>query len=292
MFIIYEHMTRVIAAIPSAVVIFATSAFAQALAPDGPAFEVATVRENRSGEARTRIEVVNARFTAINMTLRELVSIAYPTDGGRFRHANQLLGGPGWFNTARFDIVARAEGFRGDTNRPGFTATAADREAVERVRLMVRRLLAERFQLRVHHESRQLPIYELVIANSSGALGPDLRRSTTDCTEEWKKQGMPDARNLACCSIQGRPGKVVGHTVETGAFVRDLYDWTGRAVIDRTGIADRVDFTLTWAPEGAPDSDAPSIFTAIQEQLGLKLQPARGPVDVLVVDSAERPAPD
>lgn len=292
MFIICEHMT--VSLLFLLLILWTGATVGRAQSPDSgePTFEVATVRENTSGETRTRIELVNARFNVINMTLRELVAIVYPTDGGRFRHANQLVGGPGWFSSARFDIIARAEGSRGDTNRPGFTATAADREAVERVRLMVRRLLAERFKLRVHHESRQLPIYELVIANSSGALGPDLRRSPTDCMEEWKKQGMPDARNLACGSIQGRPGKVVGHTVETGAFVRDLYDWTGRPVIDRTGISDRVDFTLTWAPENAPDSDAPSIFTAVQEQLGLKLQPARGSVDVLVVDSAERPTPD
>jgi uncharacterized protein (TIGR03435 family) len=111
--------------------------------------------------------------------------------------------------------------------------------------------------------------------------------------EEWKKQGQPDARNLACGSIQGaRVGKMTGHAVEIGPFVRDLYDWTGRPVVDRTGLIGRFDFTLTWAPEGSNDTEAPSIFTAVQEQLGLKLVPARGPVDVLVVDSAERPTPD
>src|SRR5262245_40508246 len=171
-------------------------------AQDDPAFEVATVRENRSGDPRSRIELVNARFNAINMTLRELIAIVYPTDGGRFRHASQLVGGPGWFSSTRFDIIARAEGFQGDTNRPGFTATAADREGVERVRMMVRRLLAERFKLKVHHETRQLPIYAMVTVKS-GELGPDLRRSTRDCVDEWKKQGMPDARNLACGSMQG-----------------------------------------------------------------------------------------
>lgn len=267
-------------------------AIAQPAETTGPAFEVATVRENASGEVRTRIELVNARFNAINMTLRELVSIAYPTDEGRFRHANQLVGGPGWFSTARFDIVALAEGFRGDTNRPGFTASAADREAVERVRLMLQHLLAERFKLRVHHETRELQIYELVMLKS-GELGRDFVRAKTDCVEEWKKQGMPDARNLACGSIQGaRAGKVTGHAVEMGPLVRDLYDWTGRPVVDRTGLTGRFDFTLNWAPEGSIDTDAPSIFTAVQEQLGLKLEPTRGPVDVLVVDSAERPTPE
>ena len=232
------------------------------------------------------------RFNAINMTLWQIVSIVYPTDGGRFRHAAQLVGGPGWFDSARFDIVATTDVRGGDTNKPGFTATAADREAVERVRLMMQQLLAERFKLRLRHELRQLPIYELVVLKGN-ELGPDLKRSAADCMEEWRLQGKPDARGLACGSIQGaRVGRMTGHAVEMGPLVRDLYDWSGRMVVDRTGLTGRFDFTLNWAPEGSTDTDAPSIFTAVQEQLGLKLVPARGPVDVLVVDSAERPAPD
>lgn len=272
----------------------ALTAFAQSPDPGGPEFEVASVRENTSSGTPRRIEVLpGGQFNAINMTLREIVSIVYPTDGGRFRHADQLVGGPGWFESARFDIVAKTDARGGDSNKPGFTATAADREAVERVRLMMRRLLAERFKLRVHNETRQLAIYELVILKPGGALGPDMRRAAVDCMEEWKKQGQPDARNLACGSIQGaRVGTMTGHAVEIGPFVRDLYDWTGRPVVDRTGLIGRFDFTLTWAPEGSNDTEAPSIFTAVQEQLGLKLVPARGPVDVLVVDSAERPTPD
>lgn len=285
-------MKRPLVLASSLLLVHAAFAGGQPLEPAGPEFEVATVRENTSGETRTGIGLVNARFNATNMTLRELVSIAYPTDGGRFRHANQLVGGPGWFSTTRFDIVARAEGFHGDTNRPGFTATAAERTAVERVRLMLQRLLADRFKLRVHNETRELPIYELVMLKSPGELGRELKRATTDCAEEWKKQGMPDARNLACGSIQGRGGKITGHAVEMGPFVRDLYDWTGRPVVDRTGLTGRFDFTLNWAPETSTDTDGPSIFTAVQEQLGLRLAPARGPVDVLVVDSVERPLPE
>lgn len=261
---------------------------------DAPAFEVATVRENRSGDSGQRIEVVpSGQFNAINMTLRELVSIAYPTDGGRFRHANQLVGGPGWFNTARFDIIAKTDMRGGDTNKPGFTATPAERESVERVRLMLQRLLAERFALRVRQEMRQLSIYALVIARGDRTLGPDMKRSGIDCLEEWKQQGKPDARALACGSIQSRgPGAVRGIAAEIGPLVMDLYDWTGRPVFDRTGLRGRFDFTLTWAPEGSTDSTAPSIFTAVQEQLGLRLEPTTGPVDVLVVEHAARPVPE
>jgi hypothetical protein len=258
---------------------------------DAPAFEVATVRENRSGETRSRIELVNARFNATNMTLRELVAIAYPAEGGAFRHASELVGGPGWFNSARFDIVASADGFRGDTNRPGFTTTAADRASVERVRQMLQRPAGR--TLRAAPASRDSADADLRARDgeSGGALGPDLRRSTRDCLEEWKTQGKPDARNVACGSIQGaRPGSMAGQAAEIGPLVRSLWDWTGRPVIDRTGLTGRFDFTLRWSPEGSTDTDAPSIFTAVQEQLGLKLEPATGPVDVLVVDAAERPA--
>jgi uncharacterized protein (TIGR03435 family) len=263
----------------------------QPRATESPEFEVATVRENRSGETRTRIEVIpSGQFNAMNMTLRELVSIAYPTDGGRFRHANQLVGGPGWFETARFDIVAKTDLRGADTNKPGFTATAAERADVERVRLMLQRLLAERFKLRVRQEMRQLPIYELVVARADRAFGADLKPSSTDCMEEWRQKGKPDARSLACGSIQstGR-GAVRGFAAEIGPLVRDLHDWTGRPVVDRTGLTGRFDFTLSWAPDNSKDSSAPSIFTAVQEQLGLKLESATGPVDVLVVEHAERP---
>jgi uncharacterized protein (TIGR03435 family) len=266
---------------------------AQSVDADGPTFEAATVRENRSAETRTRIEVLpSGQFNAINMTLRQIVSIVYPTAEGRFRPADQLDGGPGWFDSLRFDIIAKSDARGGDSNKPALAATAADRDAVERVRLMMRRLLADRFKLRVHNETRQLPIYELLLLKRS-ELGPDMKRATIDCLEEWKNQGTPDARNLACGSLQRvRPGSVRGHAVEIGPLVGSLFDWAGRPVVDRTGLTGRFDFTLNWAPESSNDTEAPSIFTALQEQLGLKLQPARGPVDVLVVDSAERPTPD
>ena len=276
-------------------VLVALATPARAQPAPATAFEVATVRENTSSETRRRIEVLpSGQFNAINMTLREILSIAYPSEGGRFRHANQLIGGPGWLESARFDIIAKMDGAHGvDTNKPGFAASAADRDAVERVRLMLHHLLAERFKLRLHFETRQLPIYNLVIAKSTGELGPEIKKATTDCMEEWKRQGRPEARALVCGSIQrARGAGMTGHAVEMGPFVRDLYDWTGRLVVDRTGLTGRFDFTLNFAPDGTTDTDAPSIFTAVQEQLGLKLEPATGPVEVLVIDAAERPTPD
>jgi uncharacterized protein (TIGR03435 family) len=291
MFIICEHMKAYALFLSLVLATGATATHAQSPEANAPAFEAATVRPNASGETRRQIEVLpGGRFNAINMTLWQILAIVYPVDG-RFRDEIQLTGGPGWVTSDRFDIIAKAEGSPElDTNKPGSTVTDVDRDAVERIRLMLRRFLTERFKLRLHHETRQLPIYELVIAKSGGAssgavtpatrVGPELRKAAGDCGRD-------------CGSIRRMgPDKVVGVAVSMGSLAHSMSDWVRRTVIDKTGIAGPMDFALTWAPESAPDSGAPSIFTAVQEQLGLKLVPARGPVDVLVIDSAERPTPD
>ncbi len=280
MFIICEHM-KVHLLFLALLLAGAPTARAQSPELDGPAFEAATVRPNASGETRRQIEVLpGGRFNAINMTLWQMLSIAYPIDG-RFRDEINLIGGPGWIDSDRFDIVAKAEGSpQLDTNKPGSTVTDGDRDAVERIRMMLRRFLGERFKLRLHHETRQLPIYELMRATSGDALGPDLRKAAGDCGRE-------------CGSIRRMgPDKVAGTSVSAGSLAHSMSDWVRRTVVDKTGITGPIDFTLTWSPESMPDSSAPSIFTAVQEQLGLKLEPVRGPVDVLVVDSAEKPVPD
>lgn len=260
-------------------VVRVTVANAQDVSP--PTFEAATVRENTSGESRMHIEVQpGGRFNAINMTLWQILAVAYPVDG-RFRDEIQLTGGPGWTKSARFDIVAKAEGSpRLDTNKPGATATDGDKDAVEKIRLMLRALLAERFKVQMHHEMQQLPIYDLVAVKSGGAFGPALHKAADDC-------------GLACGSIRmTAPGNVTATAVSMGSLAHTMSGWVQRTVVDKTGIQGQMDFTLNWTPEEAPDSGAPSIFTAVQEQLGLRLEPTRGPVDVLVIDSAERPTPE
>jgi uncharacterized protein (TIGR03435 family) len=274
-------MRRLALRLPLVLLIGAAAARPQSPEVNGPAFEAATVRPNTSGDTRRQIEVLpGGRFNAINMTLWQILAIAYPVEG-KFRDEIQLTGGPGWINSDRFDIVAKAEGSpQLDTNKPGSIVTDVDRDAVERIRMMLRRFLGERFKLRFHHEIRQLPVYELVLAKSGGVPGPGLRKAAGDCGRD-------------CGSIRRMgPDKVVGTAVSMGSLAHSMSDWVRRTVVDKTGIAGPTDFTLTWAPEGVPDSGAPSIFTAVQEQLGMKLVPARGPVDVLVVESAERPAPD
>jgi uncharacterized protein (TIGR03435 family) len=262
-----------------AIIIVTTPVRAQPVATGTPAFEVATVRENKSGETRMHIEVQpGGRFNALNMTLWQILSVAYPVDG-RFRDEIQLTGGPGWMKSDRFDIVAKAEGSPMlDTNKPGATVTDGDRDAVDRIRLMLRRSLTERFKLRMHHEMRVVPIYALTRA--SGTFGPALRNAVADC-------------GSLCGSIRmTAPGRATATAVSMGSIAHTMTEWVRRTVVDKTGIDGPLDFTLNWAPEGSNDTEAPSIFAAVQEQLGLKLEPARGAVDVLVVDGAERPTPD
>ena len=128
------------------------------------------------------------------MTLWQILSVAYPIDG-TFPDEIQLVGGPGWIKSDRFDIIAKAEGSPAlDTNKPGSTVTDAERDSVEHIRLMLRRLLADRFKVRVHEETRQLPIYELVIARRGGGPGPALRTAKPELCAALRIHPVGDAR--------------------------------------------------------------------------------------------------
>lgn len=176
----------------------------------------------------------------------------------------QLTGGPDWFDTARYDVV-----FRGD----------------------FRAVLADRFRLKLRTESRELPVYHLV-ALTPGAVGVGLKPAEVDCSTPGPdcdpRINMDAARGELTLSFKSRTMAELARTL-TGPE-------TGRQVIDRTGIAGRFQGALAYAPAPLPGLPAPrvsddtvSLFTALQEQFGLKLEPARGPVDVTVVESAERP---
>jgi uncharacterized protein (TIGR03435 family) len=179
---------------------------------------------------------------------------------------------------------------------------------------MVRTLLEDRFKLTVHNETRELPIYALTLARSDGRLGPKLVRSDIDCekalaelADSLRKTGrLPTSPvgQAPPCSTGGPPGKFVGNDITMQMFADVLTasvnrgrggvsSSVDRVVVDRTGLQGAFDITLEWTPDDAPpDVSGGSIFTALQEQLGLKLEPTRGPVDVIVVDRVEPPTPD
>jgi uncharacterized protein (TIGR03435 family) len=262
-----------------------------------PAFEVATVKINVSGPgpAAGLMLLPGGRVFAQNVPLRELIRAAYALED------SQVEGVPAELRSLRFDVEARAGG---DVS-------------LDTARAMARTLLADRFRLTAHTETRQLPVYELVMARSDRSLGRNLRASGKECAPVTLPAGMPPAppppAGGGMALIPGRfdcpSGLLTGHlslrSLDMTAFASVLWRRTiQRPVVDRTALTGRFDLDLTYVPElesinGRPASEspflpaqitgAPSIFTAVQEQLGLKLESTRGPVDVLVIDRAEQP---
>ena len=193
----------------------------------------------------------------------------------------QMTGAPAWINTQRYSIRAKP---------PVGTPPAA-------MTVMIRNLLNERFQLATHLETREGPIFHLVMARSDGRLGPDLKPS-------------PDCQSPPCGTGRTAPGLLVGSGRRMAQLVAALSDLAGRPVLDKTGLTGLYDFTLKFTYEGrmpglmgplglpagtpapAADPDAPALSTALQEQLGLKLESARGPVEVVVIEKFEKPTLD
>jgi uncharacterized protein (TIGR03435 family) len=265
-----------------------------------PVFEVASVKQNKSGEGFIRIGMApGGRFTANNVPLRQLILMAYQVQ------PFQIVGGPSWMVSDRFDIVAKASGDLPPPT-PG---------VVGPMQLMMRALLADRFKLTLHNEQKEMPIYALVVARADGKLGSQLRQSTTDCAAiigaAARRGGPPPPPSFnepVQCGMRVFPGALSAGGFPLSQFTQFLSTTVQRIVVDRTGLTGNFDLNMTWTPDqmpqgrgdpppGAPplpaiDPNGPSIFTAVQEQLGLKLESTKAPVDVLVVERAERPVED
>lgn len=229
-----------------------------ALAPAATlSFEVATVKPNNSNGAVAIRRLPGGRWIASNASLRLLITWAYDITDER------LVGAPGWLDSARFDITAQS---------PMETPTR------DQLHLMVQTLLADRFNLRMHREHRQLPLYKLEV----DAGGPKVHVQVPGTAVSQ------DPFNMTVL------GRLSGTHVTAAMLAKVLSNQLGRFVEDDTGFDSVFDFTLVWRPEGASpqdmpaDDDRPSIFTAIREQLGFKLVPDKGPVEVIVVDHVDR----
>jgi bla regulator protein blaR1 len=248
--------------------------FAIAQTPAPPKqFDFATIKPNSSSDHRVLLSLPpGGRFISTGTTLKMLMTEAYNV------RDFQIFGGPGWLNTDRWDIAAKAD-------------DVADRISIEQFRPMLRALIEDRFQLRVRREMKELPAYilsvgkgELKLHANSGEPGPMLR--------------------------MGR-GELTGKKVQMPMILQALSQQLGRPVIDKTGLTGEYDFALQWTPEpgqggfpggppggppGAgpepppPGADGPSIFTAIQEQLGLRLDSQKAPVETIVIDGVEKPS--
>ena len=276
-----------------------TLCFAGTLAIVAPAqekdatFEVASVKPNRSGDSNGMLRMLpGGRVSASNMPVRPIITFAYQLA------QYQLVGGPGWLASDRYDLIAKLEGDPGPVFAPGGTAPNP-------MQLALRNLLEDRFKLKVHRETREMDIYALVMAKPGGGPGPNLKPTTQDCAAaaaaaQRGAQPPPGAATgVPFCGIQGGPGRIRFGGLPASALAQAFSGPAGRMVVERTGLTGAWDFELSYAAEGrgapggadaAPaDPNAPSLFTAIQEQLGLKLESTKGPVEVLVIDSVERP---
>jgi bla regulator protein blaR1 len=241
-------------------------------------FEVASVRPNKSGPGSTFMRrLPGVGFEAGNVTPRDLILFAYDIQ------RPYLIGLPGWADNERFDIVARA----GAVPQASPAGSSVDWT-------MVRKLLEDRFRLAVRTETREMQVYALVLARSDGRLGPQLRRSQVDCTPRSPAPPSADGAGQPQCANRNGPGFTAAVGRPISSFLFFLTGQVQRAVIDRTGLTGAWDIELTFSPDGfadpaTPQNSGPSLFTALQEQLGLRLEPSTGPVQVLVVDRIERP---
>jgi|SRR5215471_1790512 len=233
-------------------------------------FDVATIKESTSLEQDGVFRQQPGRFTVTNLSLRSIIRYAF-----RLREY-QVVQVPSWADT-RYSINAT------------FANAAADNE---QVRTMMQSLLADRFALRSHRESRTLRKYALTKARADGAFGPKLARSDVDC---GKRPVAPQT-----CAMFETAWSIRGFTRTIPQLVQLLDEIVGSPVQDRTGLTGTFNFDLQWGKPGDVPIDPSqqtveslaSLFTALQEQLGLKLESERGPVDVLVVDHVEKPTPD
>jgi bla regulator protein BlaR1 len=256
---------------------------------DGLAFDAVSVRPNTSGEPRISAGTKGRTYAATNMPLRPIIAAAY----GVGFEGSRLVGGPSWIGTGgppfpaeRFDIVG----------------TLPENSTARDVPAMLRTLLATRFKLVVHTEVREAPAYALVLARSDGRLGPDLRAAAIDCVVA-EAAGVtipsPKAGERGPCDSQVGidGGGLLARGQRLSSLARMMSQFVGRVIVDKTGLTGGFDFDLrfseqaTAAQPGTP-ADGVSLFTALQEQLGLKLEPAREQVEVVVIDSIEPPTPD
>jgi uncharacterized protein (TIGR03435 family) len=258
-------------------------------------FEAASVKPSEAKNPGIGIRrQPGGRFNTFNAPVKLLITFAYQIQD------YQLAGGPGWISNDRFDIVAKF---------PGDPPAIVPGSGADHMMLAMRTLLADRFKLVVHRETRQLDTYALTLAKP-GQPGPALKPATGDCTPAAfaaRRGGPPPAGGPPppVCGIQQGPGRIRFGGFPLSLFATGISNRLGRATVDHTGLTGNWEFELTFAAEVPPpgalppgvdppavDANAPDLFTAVREQLGIKIDSTKGPVDVLVIDSVQQPTPD
>jgi uncharacterized protein (TIGR03435 family) len=240
-----------------------------------PAFEAASVKPNTSGDVRVRGGTRGRMYTAVNMPLRRIVSAAFEVQLEGFR-----LVGDQPLLSDRFDI----------------TATFSENATARDVPAMLRALLADRFKLVAHTETREAPIFALVLARRDGRTGPGLRQAALDCVAAETAGRVippPEPGQPATCESEIND-RIKGRGQPLSALARMLTVFVQRRVVDHTGLSGGFDFDLQFeaAASGPTVDAATNVITALQEQLGLRLDSARAPVEFVVIDRIEPPTPD
>ena len=249
---------------------------------NGPTFDVVSIKRNVSTVVTQRSvgEQPGGVFMLSAMAIAPVIRTAYPAD------ISEMIGAPDWVLSEVYDLTAKA-----------------NREVPrEQMQPMLQAMLAERFKLAVHYEMQERPVYSLVLARADGRLGPSIKRSELDCDaiqaarRAGSKEPVPSTSNGApACgmSMRGTTGMEVmlgGRPLST--LASSFGTGPGRVVIDKTGLKGNYDVTLRYMPQPTPNpppDEPPSLFTALEEQLGLKLQADRAPLRVLVIDHIEKP---
>jgi uncharacterized protein (TIGR03435 family) len=285
------------------------------LGAQAPAFEVASIKPSPPGDPSNPLTMIpmampqpGGRFRATNMPLWALISTAWELPDFR------IIGGDKALMNVKYDITAKADG----------TAMLG----VKEIRPLLKSLLIERFQLKSHLEPREMAFYDLVLARSDGRLGPQLKPSTSDCSnvDELNAKRAEAAAKGDFASLVPKPGEFLpcaiapnltngpenlslhGDGQEIKTLVDTLSQFTGKYVRDKTGLTGRYDFDMKLDMQtllglvqklgisvptpNLPQTDGSSVMTVLNEQLGLKLESTRGPVDVLIIDSVQAPTPD
>lgn len=266
-------------------VLSSSHAFAQSAAPR-PEFEVASIKLNKSGDLRAMIRPpLGGRFTATNIPFQFLVTVAFQIKDF------QLTGAPAWLKSERYDIEAKAAG----------------NPSMDEVGKMLQTLLEDRLQFKFHRETKELPIYALLVAKAG-----KLRPAEGECPP--RPEGPPPPPEPGklpkafCGGFFAFPGHLSGQKISITQLLDPLSRFTGRNVIDKTNLTGKYDIDLQYTPDlgqfpsipgGGPpgmpslppmDPNGPTLFTALQEQLGLKLESQKAPVEMIVIDSIERPS--
>jgi uncharacterized protein (TIGR03435 family) len=232
---------------------------------DTPHFDVVSIKRNTSAEPGGKNGLDPGAYTGINVTVRRMIALAYQPMPNA-----QIDEGPAWIRTERFDVQAR---FTGTPSRP-------------QLQQMLRAMLADRFTLRTHMESRPTPVFALTMLKP-GTPGPALKPSALDCSNPAQR---PPATGGPSCAFQYTDGLIRGRGVTLDQIAAELT--AGRTVVNRTGLEGFYDVELRWTPDvtAPPADDAPpTLATALREQLGLRLDPVTLTMEHLVIDSVERP---